>query len=430
MNTDVSLTRLLNDNMHQIKTRFDYLVVYFHRWLLGKDFFPINKNQVWIICFSNIQSDGSILLEYRKDDINVSFLLLNTGNVLDISVQASGQGSEYQTTMQSIVIDQYVQENSGNFSYKDNELPDLRDRLRKKFYNVTSLIKQKMIHASTDTSRPSSMPVTTVDAKGYSNSCVPKPSTLSSASDFMEKDYYRILGVHRRAPNRDIISAYQQLASEFHLSRNPTDFNDLGEAYDVLIDSNKRGIYDRYGIQGLKTGVLIGPNNELTERYVFHGDDLYASAYARAAEPAAHDLKRKHGAPLYRDLEVSLENCYYGGTFDVTITRRVMLVDGTSTTPQKVVPITIERGCLPVIRDLEHPRFRRENVDLIYKATISLEEELTGTKLYIQHLDGRQLEVPINEIVASGLKQRIPNEGMPSTSNPGAYGDLIIGFSF
>ncbi|CAF3196246.1 unnamed protein product [Rotaria socialis] len=158
--------------------------------------------------------------------------------------------------------------------------------------------------------------------------------------------------------------------------------------------------------------------------------DLYASAYARAAEPAAHDLKRKHGAPLYRDLEVSLENCYYGGTFDVTITRRVMLVDGTSTTPQKVVPITIERGCLPVIRDLEHPRFRRENVDLIYKATISLEEELTGTKLYIQHLDGRQLEVPINEIVASGLKQRIPNEGMPSTSNPGAYGDLIIGFSF
>ncbi|CAF3646443.1 unnamed protein product [Rotaria socialis] len=228
MNTDVSLTRLLNDNMHQIKTRFDYLVVYFHRWLLGKDFFPINKNQ--------------------------------------------GQGSEYQTTMQSIVIDQYVQENSGNFSYKDNELPDLRDRLRKKFYNVTSLIKQKMIHASTDTSRPSSMPVTTVDAKGYSNSCVPKPSTLSSASDFMEKDYYRILGVHRRAPNRDIISAYQQLASEFHLSRNPTDFNDLGEAYDVLIDSNKRGIYDRYGIQGLKTGVLIGPNNELTERYVFHGD--------------------------------------------------------------------------------------------------------------------------------------------------------------
>ncbi|CAF4157677.1 unnamed protein product [Rotaria magnacalcarata] len=234
MSTDESLTRLLNDNVHQIKTRFDYLVVYFHRWLLGRNFVPINKNM--------------------------------------------GQGSEYKTTMQNIVIDQYVQENGGNFSYKDNELPDLRDRLRKKFYNVTFLIKQNMIHASTDTSRPSSMSVTTVGAIGYSSSCVPKPSTSSSASDFMEKNYYQILGVHRKASDSDIASAYQQLAPEFHPSRNPTDFNalsifnDLGEAYDVLIDSNKRGIYDTYGIQGLKNGVPIGPNNELTERYAFHGD--------------------------------------------------------------------------------------------------------------------------------------------------------------
>ncbi|CAF1455747.1 unnamed protein product [Rotaria sordida] len=375
--------------------------------------------------------------------------------------------------MQNIVIDQYVQENDGILSYKDNELPDLRDRLRKKFYNVTLLIKQKMTHASTNTGRPSSMSVTTTDATEYSSSSDPKPSTSSSASDFMENDYYQILGVHRKASDSDIISAYQQLALEFHPSRNPTDFNALsifnvlGEAYDVLIDSNKRGIYDRYGIPGLKNGVPIGPNNELTERYVFHGDghkvfqdffrdnnpyeNLYASAYARATKPAASDLKRKHDAPLYRNLEVSLENCYHGGTLDVTLTRRVMLVDGTSTTPQKVVPITIDRGCLPgtqilleaegdqysdgtssdlilIIRDQQHPHFRRENIDLIYKATIILAEALTGTTLYIQQLDGRQLEVPINEIVTPGFKQRISNEGMPSTSNPGTYGDLIIEF--
>ncbi len=54
--------------------------------------------------------------------------------------------------------------------------------------------------------------------------------------------------------------------------------------------------------------------------------DFYASAYAPAAEPAALGLKRKHGAPLYRNLEVSLENCYHGGTFDVTLTRRVRIV--------------------------------------------------------------------------------------------------------
>ncbi|CAF4122413.1 unnamed protein product [Rotaria socialis] len=42
-----------------------------------------------------------------------------------------GQGSEYKTTLQNIFIDQYVQENGVNFIYKDNELPDLRDRLHK-----------------------------------------------------------------------------------------------------------------------------------------------------------------------------------------------------------------------------------------------------------------------------------------------------------
>jgi DnaJ-class molecular chaperone len=95
-----------------------------------------------------------------------------------------------------------------------------------------------------------------------------------------------------------------------------------------------------------------------------------------------------------------------------------MLVDGTSTTAQKVVPITIERGCLPgtqilfegegdkysdgtssdlivVIRDLPHPHFRRESIDLVYKATIS---SLTGATIYIRHLDGRQLEIPVNAI--------------------------------
>ncbi|CAF4906337.1 unnamed protein product [Rotaria magnacalcarata] len=61
-------------------------------------------------------------------------------------------------------------------------------------------------------------------------------------------------------------------------------------------------------------------------------------------------------------------------------------------------------------------------------ATISLAEALTGTTLYIQQLDGRQLEVPINEIVIRGFKQRVTNEGIPSTSNSGTYGDLIIEF--
>ena len=50
-----------------------------------------------------------------------------------------------------------------------------------------------------------------------------------------------------------------------------------------------------------------------------------------------------------------------------------------------------------------HQNFRRENADLIYTAKISLGQALTGTTLHIEHLDGRKLDIPINEIVKNDI---------------------------
>src|ERR1044071_9568794 len=68
-----------------------------------------------------------------------------------------------------------------------------------------------------------------------------------------KRDYYEVLGVPRGAPEDEVKRAYRKLVVKFHPDKNPNDphaeerFKELGEAYDVLIDPDKRAAYDRYG---------------------------------------------------------------------------------------------------------------------------------------------------------------------------------------
>lgn len=69
----------------------------------------------------------------------------------------------------------------------------------------------------------------------------------------MAKDYYSILGVPRKADDKEIKSAYRKLARKYHPDVNPNDksaeakFKEVSEAYEILGDSEKRALYDQYG---------------------------------------------------------------------------------------------------------------------------------------------------------------------------------------
>ena len=73
-------------------------------------------------------------------------------------------------------------------------------------------------------------------------------------------DYYEVLGVPRNADKKAIKQAYRSKARKFHpdVNKDPgaeATFKQIGEAYEVLSDDNKRSIYDRYGEAGLKGGM-------------------------------------------------------------------------------------------------------------------------------------------------------------------------------
>ena len=82
-----------------------------------------------------------------------------------------------------------------------------------------------------------------------------------------KRDYYDILGVKRDADEEEIKKAYRKLAVKFHPDKNPGDktaeesFKELGEAYEVLNDPQKRSAYDRvssdYGLEQVPLLVVL-----------------------------------------------------------------------------------------------------------------------------------------------------------------------------
>ncbi|NWI04168.1 DJB13 protein, partial [Tichodroma muraria] len=321
--------------------------------------------------------------------------------------------------------------------------------------------------------------------------------------DAMGLDYYAVLELDRGATADDIKKAYRKLALKYHPLKckepwGPKRFRQLAEAYDVLSDPMKKGIYDKFGEEGLKGGIPLeyASDNPWSTGYVFHnnpekvfreffgGDNPFAEFFAEDGSEVLLPFggPRGRGAlqrdpPIVRDLYVSLEDLFHGCTKKIKISRRVMNEDGrTSTIRDKILTIDVQPGwrrgtritfekegdqgpnIIPaditfVVQEKLHPRFKRIDNNLLYVATIPLAkvkgaglhlwalglqqqllvplpalQALTGCTLDVWTLDGRLLNIPINDIVDPKYYKMVPGEGMPLSQDPQRKGDLYIYF--
>jgi molecular chaperone DnaJ len=80
----------------------------------------------------------------------------------------------------------------------------------------------------------------------------------------MKRDYYEVLGLSRSASDEELKKAYRKLAVRYHPDKNPGDkaaeerFKELGEAYQILSDPDRRAQYDRFGHAAFEQGGFGG----------------------------------------------------------------------------------------------------------------------------------------------------------------------------
>ena len=112
-----------------------------------------------------------------------------------------------------------------------------------------------------------------------------------------KQDYYDLLGVPRKAAQKEIRAAYRKLARKYHPDLNPGDksseekFKQVQEAYDVLSDAKKRQMYDQFGFETPGAGGMPPPGNGGDVHFDFGGFDFGGQGAGGAG-----------GGPSFRDL--------------------------------------------------------------------------------------------------------------------------------
>jgi molecular chaperone DnaJ len=153
-----------------------------------------------------------------------------------------------------------------------------------------------------------------------------------------KRDYYEVLGIERNASGDEIKRAYRKLAVKFHPDKNPEDphaeekFKELGEAYDVLVDGDKRAAYDRFGHAafaqgggGFGGGGFHDPFDIFREVFgggTGGGGGIFESFFGGGAR--ADD--RQRGSDLRYDMQITLEEAAAGVEKEIEV-RKLDLCD-------------------------------------------------------------------------------------------------------
>lgn len=143
------------------------------------------------------------------------------------------------------------------------------------------------------------------------------------------RDLYEVLGVERAATPTDLKKAYRLLALRYHPDKCPNDkgaedkFKEAANAYQILSDDDKRTVYDRQGLDGLRRGgAPSGPvpgGFESVEAVFSAFGDLFGDFFSGRMR----DRNQARGADLRIELPLKFHEAVWGTSKDVKITRSV-----------------------------------------------------------------------------------------------------------
>jgi len=154
-----------------------------------------------------------------------------------------------------------------------------------------------------------------------------------------KRDYYEVLEVSRTSVSEDIKRSYRRLAVKYHPDKNPNDsqaeerFKELGEAYDVLMEPDKRAAYDRYGhaafSQGHAGAGAAGGFHDPFDifREVFGGQGggagggIFEQFFGGGSGARTDREGRQRGSDLRYDMQIKLEEAAFGCEKEIEVSK-------------------------------------------------------------------------------------------------------------
>ncbi|WP_185984061.1 molecular chaperone DnaJ [Aureimonas mangrovi] len=144
----------------------------------------------------------------------------------------------------------------------------------------------------------------------------------------VKADYYEMLGVARGCDEKTLKASFRKLAMQYHPDRNPGDeaaeirFKEIGEAYEVLKDPQKRAAYDRFGHAAFQNGGAGGAGfrGDFSSSMADIFDDIFGEMMGQRRGRAAGGASgRERGSDLRYNMEISLEEAFNGKTAEIGV---------------------------------------------------------------------------------------------------------------
>lgn len=244
-------------------------------------------------------------------------------------------------------------------------------------------------------------------------------------------DYYSILGVSCDASQEDIKKAYRKLAMQHHPDKggDVTKFQEITNAYETLSDPDKRLQYDNPSSQqhhpfgNHPGGFSFNVNG-------FDLNDIFSQVFGQRGHSP---FGQQRTSPVYRTkVSVSLVDAYNGAEHLLQINTP----DGLKAITVKIPPgirtgdhvryDTVLENAQLIIEFVVMPdvRFQRHGNDLHSTLEISVLDLIVGTKLEVNTINGKKLEVTVNPRTQPNQHIRLPGFGMPAGN--GYFGDQIL----
>ena len=148
-----------------------------------------------------------------------------------------------------------------------------------------------------------------------------------------KRDYYEVLGVEKGATAEEIKKAYRKNAMKYHPDRNPGDkdaeekFKELGEAYEVLSDEDKRARYDQFGFAGVDPNYGAGAGGSgFGGGFGGFGDfgdlgDIFGSFFGGGSSRRSNQNAPRAGENVGARLDITFEEAAFGCEKEINIQR-------------------------------------------------------------------------------------------------------------